>query len=413
MNRYLIKLSIFLSIIALIYACGGDPKKKSMHRNNQMFNEVSSDQKCIDIKNPEPFVIRWDAAQRSQLEANLKKGLIFVSYSGCQLKVIKSCRLSSQRKYQYETLNPKKEEYKIKDVNELYLKLPFNAAELEADLKNNEQFILSTIFAGYYEDTNQDKYRKMDLTGDDCDQVTHVISRMYIGAFELNAGKDNTKSVNGRVLDRKAGFKSGTEEGLLASDGVMADCFKGEGMQARCSAMIKIEMTNIDQSMKNENFRTQICPTNMAFDQEKQECISVQEAKLALAQKQGNTKLAQRFVIQGDVAFDTQTGLSWQRESSPHLMDWKTAKKYCADLTLSSKPWRLAKINELMSLVDLSQPGAKIDSSVFPNTPAKIYWSFTPDASTPGEAKVVDFHLGKTESLGIATKKYVRCVTSE
>ena len=433
LNRQIIRQGLWL-LLSMLIACGGDPKKKSMHRKNQMFNEVSSDQKCTEIKNPEPFVIRWDGGQRSQLEANLRRGLIFVSYSGCQLKVLRDCRLPTAKKYAYAPWSPKKEEYRIKDVNELYLKLPFNAIDLEADLKANEEFVLSTVFAGYYEDESQEKYKKLELVGDDCELVTHVISRLYIGAFELSAAKDNTKGVKAKVRDYKGGIKSGTAESLLAKDGVMDDCFSGNGEKAhpRCSSMVKIEMTSIDQSYKDSHFRSGICPTAMVFDQEKKSCVHQstsrfvqlpqsentqgQDGQQEIGQKQQSLTAVQangRYVLQGEVVFDSQTGLSWQQMVVGQLYDWKTAKAYCASLQYQGKPWRLPKVNELKSLVDLSQPAAKIDPVAFPQTAPKIFWSSTPDSSTPGEAMGMDFHLGKAEAIGIATKKYVRCVSNE
>ena len=102
-----------------------------------------------------------------------------------------------------------------------------------------------------------------------------------------------------------------------------------------------------------------------------------------------------------------------QRMVVGQLYDWKTAKAYCASLQYQGKPWRLPKVNELKSLVDLNQAASKIDPVAFPQTAPKIFWSATPDASTPGEAMGMDFHLGKAEAIGIAAKKYVRCVSNE
>jgi hypothetical protein len=69
---------------------------------------------------------------------------------------------------------------------------------------------------------------------------------------------------------------------------------------------------------------------------------------------------AQRFVdaLDGTAVLDKETGLVWAKTPDSVPRDWQTAMDYCTQLNLGGrKGWRLPTIEELASLVDMSNLG--------------------------------------------------------
>ena len=101
------------------------------------------------------------------------------------------------------------------------------------------------------------------------------------------------------------------------------------------------------------------------------------------------------LVINGDgTVTDTATGLMWQQETA-RSMSLEAALEYCEGLALAGyEDWRLPNISELQSLVDYSEYGPAIDTTVFPGTVSSGYWSSTTSASRTDFAWLVSFYDG-------------------
>ena len=108
---------------------------------------------------------------------------------------------------------------------------------------------------------------------------------------------------------------------------------------------------------------------------------------------------AGRYVANGDVVFDTVTGLVWRRCSEGQvwtgsscsgreiLFSWQGALERAKSAALGGTPWRLPNAKELSSIVDDSKslPMA-IDEAAFPNTPSSLFWTSTYYTSVPSVA---------------------------
>jgi hypothetical protein len=91
----------------------------------------------------------------------------------------------------------------------------------------------------------------------------------------------------------------------------------------------------------------------------------------------------------------------------------EAATRYCADLRLDGRSWRLPTIDELRSIVDHSVPEgqARINAQRFPNTRRHVYWSSTPYAQDPNVNQVVDFDTGADYGYARENPGFVRCVS--
>jgi hypothetical protein len=115
-----------------------------------------------------------------------------------------------------------------------------------------------------------------------------------------------------------------------------------------------------------------------------------------------------RYVVQGGgLVSDTATGLTWQQTVDAGSYTWSAAMTHCAGLGTG---WRLPSLTELQTIVDDTKVSPAIDGAVFPNTPAKDFWTSSVYAQIPTEAWVDNFDSGDTFDVSVTTPNRVRCV---
>jgi Protein of unknown function (DUF1566) len=115
---------------------------------------------------------------------------------------------------------------------------------------------------------------------------------------------------------------------------------------------------------------------------------------------------------------DNVTALVWEKTESTPALSWAAAKSYCSGLTLASRTWHLPTRIELISIMDFSTSGTKIDTSVFPMAPGGFHFTSTPwvvsqIASKPQYAWAINFSDGFVSTAYSQTgTASVRCVSS-
>jgi hypothetical protein len=91
---------------------------------------------------------------------------------------------------------------------------------------------------------------------------------------------------------------------------------------------------------------------------------------------------------------DNYTNLVWTKNGSSKEMNWKSAKRYCRDLSVDGySDFRLPTIEELYYLADRSKRNPAIDSNFF-NLESSWYWSQTIIKSNNSKSWVVYFNSG-------------------
>ncbi|MFL1404220.1 DUF1566 domain-containing protein [Marinobacter sp. M1N3S26] len=99
-----------------------------------------------------------------------------------------------------------------------------------------------------------------------------------------------------------------------------------------------------------------------------------------------------RFTDNGDNTItDTQTGLTWTKNTIASDVTHEQAEKAVADL---GGEWRLPTIQELFTLVDHSRHLPAINTEVFPDTESDWYWSSTEASFSASARWVVYFGYG-------------------
>ena len=107
-------------------------------------------------------------------------------------------------------------------------------------------------------------------------------------------------------------------------------------------------------------------------------------------------------------------GFEWQEATAPGKYSWSEAIEYCASLSLLGRGWRLPKIAELFSLVELGEPShtsPTINVEAFSDTLGEGYWSSSSSGDSGQAAWIVNFSDGASRAIGIdAQPQRVRCI---
>lgn len=141
-----------------------------------------------------------------------------------------------------------------------------------------------------------------------------------------------------------------------------------------------------------------------------------------------STPTAQFTVHDDGTVTDTKTGLMWKTcaegQSGATCANggiasytWQQALSQVQTVNSTGGfatyvDWRLPNIKELDSIAERQCDAPAINLTVFPNTPADIFWSSSAAAYNGFYAWNVDFNRGNSDSVGKyrLDKHYVRCV---
>ena len=193
-----------------------------------------------------PLVIDWPAAERAALEGRMRSGLVPVRWQGCEIEVLTNCVAPGQ--YDYVGLNPKQETVRIKDADQLYANLPVGAAKLEGKLERYGSLEVDMMVIGRSE-ANRYDFHRTEMSGR-CDQATHVITGLTVGAFDFSAGAGASVGAGGSVGNVGAGASSSSDREMLNSDGRREACEQATQADIEpppgCGALLRVELVPIE-----------------------------------------------------------------------------------------------------------------------------------------------------------------------
>ncbi|MBA7646179.1 hypothetical protein ES703_53941 [subsurface metagenome] len=118
-----------------------------------------------------------------------------------------------------------------------------------------------------------------------------------------------------------------------------------------------------------------------------------------------------------DVVIDLATGLMWAADGNSsinhlgNVITWPSAVDFPFGKEFAGfSDWRLANINELLSIVDYSQSNPAINEILFPNTSPNPYWSSTTYSFDTDKAWYEVFLYGHTVYRLKTDSCRLRCV---
>jgi hypothetical protein len=187
----------------------------------------------------QPLVTEWTAAEKANLETQVRHGGVVVSFTGCTMTVLTQCHTREQ--YGWVRTTPSTDWIEIKNEDELYAKLPLGASSLEGELQGSGSLTMRTTISG--------QYRlgvvpgAMPAIEGACEDATHVVAGLSIGAYELDAGGARKARLAADVaVVGSAGATSSANKQIIRRSGEATACANAtdEWPEASCSSPIQM-----------------------------------------------------------------------------------------------------------------------------------------------------------------------------
>ncbi len=235
----------FVALSALsLPACSGPNLASNLAKPPEFAPKDQS--KCgVTKSQAEPLIVEWPDAARGRLEALLRRGVVAVHYSGCEMEVLGQC--SAKGRYGYASFTPKRSNVKMRDADELYANIPAYAVKFEAALQKAGELNVSMTIVGRYE-ADHVGVRAEELEGQ-CEGATHIVNALTVGAFDFFAGADASLGAGVAAGNAGAGAKSSSKRETLNQDGDAAACATSKRDDKEppfgCGALIRIEVIPI------------------------------------------------------------------------------------------------------------------------------------------------------------------------
>jgi hypothetical protein len=186
-----------------------------------------------------PLVTEWPASEKAHLQSLASAHTVAVAYSGCEMRIVDSCVLGGGYDWRRTTLAT--DMVDIRSADDLYAKLPLGAVALEGELARSGRLAVRDTVSGQLQSRYLDA---AEFAHPGCEEATHYVSGISVGAFQLIAGEDakgsGTVGVAGTGIG--GGTKASRDEVVLREAGVAASCAKStaEAPDPDCASPIQV-----------------------------------------------------------------------------------------------------------------------------------------------------------------------------
>jgi uncharacterized protein len=244
LGRVLGLLAGGLALAAGSTACGSGTTAAQLVRPPTL--ETRSERCRATGSRAKPLIVEWPSADRLELEARAKSGLMAVSYSGCEMRLLSQCRVPGR--YVYTGTTPKTDTITMRDADDLYATIPGGAARFEGKLARAGQLSVTMTMVG--------RLSAVDASGGRapiegvCAGATHVIVGVTLGAFEFFTGGAADVRAEGGIGGIGAQGRSTAGRETLTRDGSPEACLYAKSVSAappeRCAAALRVEVVPLE-----------------------------------------------------------------------------------------------------------------------------------------------------------------------
>lgn len=232
-----LQFGAFLSFALLLLT--GCPETQIIAKTPTVADADEQQATCQVARDPlNPLVVEWPGTAKVDMEAASRRGLVAVSYAGCQMKILSGCEIEGG--YELEETTPARDRLEISDNNELYAKLPLGAASLKGELSAGAALELDYIAVGQRVANDTPKRSKGS-----CEGATHYVRTITVGAFRLDAKAKG--KVGASVEVGSAGGGIGREENVhkLRAQGDVEACVKKPN-SPDCGAILQLGLAPLN-----------------------------------------------------------------------------------------------------------------------------------------------------------------------
>lgn len=238
---------VVFPLLALGSACGGGaPIAESVVPNGG--HDVAPLAKCsVAASHEQPLVTEWPASYKARLEALLHEGAVAVEYSGCDLRIVDTCKLAGSYTWKKTTLSTDTTE--IRNEDDLYAKLPLGAVTLSGELATSGSLRVQTTVSGQMQLVGG---AVGDATnGAECAGATHLVAALSVGAFQLVSGGEVSGAVGVGAPAGQLQGSASQKKSVLREAGSPASCESATAKEpsAECNSPIQIFLVPIRRSV--------------------------------------------------------------------------------------------------------------------------------------------------------------------
>lgn len=204
---------------------------------------------AVSFSQGAPLVTEWPATEKANLEILTRKGAVAVAFSGCSMKVLSNCALPG--KYLWNRITPVSDYFEIADEDELYAKLPLGAVSLEGELKRWGKLGVQTAVSGQL---RLEGIQPEDIPRSrECDQATHVIGAVSVGAFNMTRAGGDSVGAGVDVQVASAGGKTGHSATIVRAAGQPDSCVSSTDAapHPNCASPIQVFLWNIPEGSRS------------------------------------------------------------------------------------------------------------------------------------------------------------------
>lgn len=251
-----------LSLLSLSFAvplglsgCGTKiPKTQPTRDSGQsgLMNDSFAGQNACNPKNAlRPFIIEWDATDKSSFESYANSDVVMVRYEGCDMVVLDECRNDSIRGSQgaykpVEWTSGALEKLDISNQGELHAKLPLSVGTLGGRVSGGEKFHMEYYVAGTRTSTRDSVYRADIASNPGCEGATHFVYAYNLGAFALGSMNELNAAVEASVYGFGAGGSTSKKRQADKQGGDLSTCKSDSATEVEgCKAPIRLTLRPI------------------------------------------------------------------------------------------------------------------------------------------------------------------------
>ncbi|PRP96768.1 Serine/threonine-protein kinase pkn1 [Enhygromyxa salina] len=180
------------------------------------------------------------------------------------MEVLRGCEVGGH--YRWTEVSAKHDELEIRNARDLWAKIPLAAAKLVSVVEQHGALHLDMQLVGQYAGVSVAPARDL-LQGRRCEEATHVVGSLMVGAFELSSTTGGSFKAGAEVHGAGAGVGASRHEGYYSSDGNPDSCRSQQSYSSYappedCQSLLQIELLEIPVSVPAAQGR---CPSDMVL----------------------------------------------------------------------------------------------------------------------------------------------------
>lgn len=266
-TRGMSAITVGLSALGLVSACRADPRPSADQQSLVSAFGGDREQACTYVSSMKtPYVVGWDEIKLNDLQRAIDRGRpVAVKSTGCTLEILKRCS-SKRGTYRFSrAAMSRPQSVELRSASEAIAEFQLGGIGLESYFDSYGELQVTRALGGTWEVVDATDMFVDDLEGTRCDQATHVVAAVDVGAYRVEGlqAKAGGAKVRGGVGPASAGIGAGgsSSRAELSERGEPEVCDQswGNAPAPACSTPLRLTL----QELRPAAERASRCPYGM------------------------------------------------------------------------------------------------------------------------------------------------------